>query len=305
MAESSIPVDLLNPGQVFACLGLLELADKLLGNAQGAFDWSNGGDIQFKLSVPDNANPIASILSILATTQIVEVEPVGWPSGSSDDAHFSPTFPSSLDHHKDGDGDYSRTKLPILLRFEGPLRKDVAVEHWTDNSSRPDFKLYAGNRSGFTIAQDMVHGKHSKPSRKTGATKVLNWGVEQLWKNDALGLSATPFDILVPMAGSFNFDPRGAWSAIDEGYSPDKQGHSLQSSPLVEILAAIAMEHMRPLESQWGVFQYSVWSDFLVPEFARVAMQSRLKGFPTRSFEFVMGYSGKNKIVAFANELPR
>ncbi len=305
MAESSIPVDLLNPGQVFACLGLLELADKLLGNAQGAFDWSNGNETQFKLSVPDNANPIASVLGLLATTQVVEVEPVGWSSGTSNDACFSVTFPSSLDHHKDGDGEYTRTKLPILLQFEGPPRKDVAVEHWTDESSRPDFKLYAGNRSGFTIAQDMVHGKRSKPAKKTGITKILNWGAEQLWKSDASGLSASPFDILVPMAGSFNFDPRGAWSAIDEGYSPDKQGHSLQSSPLVEILAAIAMEHMRPLEPKRGVFQYSVWSDSLFTELARVAIQSRLKGFPTRSFEFVLGYSGKNKIVSFANELPR
>ena len=304
MAESSIPVDLLNPGQVFACLGLLELADKLLGNAQGAFDWCKGSDTQFKLSVPDNTNPIASVLGMLATTQAVEVEPVGWPSGTSNGARFSATFPSSLDHHRDGDGDYTRTKLPILLQFEGPPRKEVAVEHWTDESSRPDFKLYAGNRSGFTIAQDMVHGKRSKPAMKTGSTKILNWGVEQLWKSDASGLSASPFDILVPMAGSFNFDPRGAWNAIDEGYSPDKQGHSLRSSPLVEILAAAAMENMRPHEHERGVFQYSTWSDWLSPELARVAIQGRLSGFPIRRFQFALGHSGKNKIVSFAKELP-
>ncbi len=33
MAESSIPVDLFNPGQVFACLGFLEAADVLCGDA--------------------------------------------------------------------------------------------------------------------------------------------------------------------------------------------------------------------------------------------------------------------------------
>ena len=37
MAESSIPVDLFNPGQVFACLGFLEAADVLCGHAEGRF----------------------------------------------------------------------------------------------------------------------------------------------------------------------------------------------------------------------------------------------------------------------------
>ena len=41
MAVTDIPVDLLNPGQVFACLGFLEAADTLLGDAQGRFE-SNG-----------------------------------------------------------------------------------------------------------------------------------------------------------------------------------------------------------------------------------------------------------------------
>ena len=39
MPESRIPVDLFNPGQVFACLGLVEVADLLLGGAAGIFDW--------------------------------------------------------------------------------------------------------------------------------------------------------------------------------------------------------------------------------------------------------------------------
>lgn len=38
MTEASIPVDLLNPGQVFACIGFLEAADVLLGEAMGVFD---------------------------------------------------------------------------------------------------------------------------------------------------------------------------------------------------------------------------------------------------------------------------
>ena len=44
MAESTIPVDLRNPGQVFACLGLLEAADVLLGHAVGVFAWGTAAE---------------------------------------------------------------------------------------------------------------------------------------------------------------------------------------------------------------------------------------------------------------------
>ena len=40
MASSIIPVDLRNPGQVFACLGLMEATEILLGQpCEGAFDF--------------------------------------------------------------------------------------------------------------------------------------------------------------------------------------------------------------------------------------------------------------------------
>ena len=44
MGAASIPVDLFNPGQVFACLGFLEAADVLLGDAEGGFDWTDDGN---------------------------------------------------------------------------------------------------------------------------------------------------------------------------------------------------------------------------------------------------------------------
>ena len=47
MAEASIPVDLFNPGQVFACLGIMELADEVLGGAHGAFLLDDSGATGF------------------------------------------------------------------------------------------------------------------------------------------------------------------------------------------------------------------------------------------------------------------
>lgn len=302
MAESSIPVDLYNPGQVFACLGLLELADQLIGDAQGAFDWSDEANVSFKLKASTDVNPVAAVLKELAEATIVEIEPVGWPGESSITAESSEVFPSPIAHHKDNEGDYKRTKLPIALQFAPPSSGSLEIQHWSDDSSRPEFKLYAGNRSGFSIAGDMMRGKWGKPTKK-GISKLSNQGLTQLWNADPAGLAQAPFHVLVPMAGSFNMDARGAWSPIDAGYSPDKQGHALVASSVVEILAVVGLEHYRPIEQERNVFMQCVWSDWLHPELARVALQGRLGCFQHRTFEFALRYSGKNKIVSFSQEL--
>src|SRR5438045_1180608 len=49
VAEASIPVDLFNPGQVFACIGLAEAADVILGDAEGCFDWASHDSPRFHL----------------------------------------------------------------------------------------------------------------------------------------------------------------------------------------------------------------------------------------------------------------
>ena len=70
MSEASIPVDLLNPGQVFACLGFLEAAEVLAGDAHGGFDWSNEGDIRFRLSSKGETNPFETVLLFLCDATV-------------------------------------------------------------------------------------------------------------------------------------------------------------------------------------------------------------------------------------------
>jgi CRISPR-associated protein Csx14 len=67
---ASIPVDLFNPGQVFACLGFLEAADVLLGDAVGGFDWQYEGSVRFELSVRGESNPFDVVLGFLADAGI-------------------------------------------------------------------------------------------------------------------------------------------------------------------------------------------------------------------------------------------
>jgi CRISPR-associated protein Csx14 len=87
-----IPVDLFNPGQVFACLGFLEAADVLLGDAEGGFDWSDGGDATFTLSAAGNGNPFETVLAFLAEAEVEVIRPkdvVGpWPERSTPSSIF-------------------------------------------------------------------------------------------------------------------------------------------------------------------------------------------------------------------------
>jgi CRISPR-associated protein Csb3 len=309
MAEASIPVDLTNPGQVFACLGFMEAADVLLGEAEGGFNWSGTNQAQFHLTARGDEDPVGAVLAFLAEAEIRRFAPIGYSDpppkkgkkrGEDDDEEadgeddqdelvtdeagppaleFTETFPA-----KAGD----RMTLPI--RLGGGNRPLIELGHWADGLGRESFKLYSGNRSAAQIARAMLKGVPQKMSK----------GIAQLWEEDPALLVKTPFDVLTPMGGSFNFDPRGAWTAIDAGYSPNDQKHQVAASPVVEFLAAWGLEHARPVVSDDRQVRYVAWGISLPPILARAALIGAIPALPTQHFRFLLDSSGKNKIVTFA-----
>jgi CRISPR-associated protein Csx14 len=102
------------------------------------------------------------------------------------------------------------------------------------------------------------------------------------------------------MGGSFNFDPRGAWTAIDAGYSPNDQKHQVVASPVVEFLAAWGLENARPDEFETRKVRYAAWGVPLVPILARAALCGSISTLPLRRLRFELDMSGKNKVVTFA-----
>lgn len=325
MAQASIPVDLFNPGQVFACLGFLEAAEILLGDAEGGFDWQDEANTKFILRAAGEGNPFEAVLEFLAEAEPQRWAPVGYSDpppkkGKNEDADedeedkvdeadfdaaattnnvpsidLSETFQSS-------EGD--RMSLPI--RIGGGNRPIVELGHWADGSGRESFKLYAGNRSAHSIARGMLLGVRLKPNKKqksSGQPGDLKFkGVRQLWEEEREALIRAPFDLLTPMGGSFNFDPRGAWTAIDAGYSPNEHKHPVNASPVVEFLAAWGLEHARPDEYETRKVRYAVWSKPLSPTLARAALIGAVPALPMRRFCFDLDMSGKNKVVTFAQE---
>jgi len=309
MAESTIPVDLFNPGQVFACLGFLEAADALIGGAQGGFDWDDESDVRFVLRTYGEANPVAAVLEFLAEAELSRWAPSGYrdplpkeikrkdkgKTAISVEAHegaerggvrltTSEHFPAPV---------ADRMTLPIRLAATGGLQ--VEFGHWTDESSRNSFKLYAGNRSAAGIAAAMLCGHLGNKGQ------ILQKGIAQLWAGARAELTARPFDLLTPMGGSFNFDPRGTWTAIGAGYSPNDQGHEVVASPVVHLLAAWGLENARPDEYAIRKVRYAAWGIELAPMLARAALACAIPSIPSKRFHFDLDLAGKNKVVTFAN----
>ncbi len=275
MAQASIPVDLFNPGHVFACLGFLEAANVLLGQAEGRFDWTDDANPRFELRVDPNANPFHSVLAFLNDAQPRRLVPEGYTDSATADGPLCPlrTFPAAQ---------VDPLTLPIRLAHDGRF---LDLTHWCDGSSRNRFKLFAGQQRSAAIVQQMLEA------------------FRKLWRQRQNAVIQDPFGRTVPLGGSsFKFDARKAWTAIDAGYSPDEQGNTVEASPLVEILAAVGLEHARPDEFETREVRYGVWKDFLPPVLARAALGGVRVGVPMRIFCFTLDLAGKNKVVTFAQE---
>ena len=320
MAEHSIPVDLFNPGQVFACLGFLEAADVLCGEAQGSFhDWDNNSAAKFRLSTGGDENPFEAVLEFLATeAEIRRVAPRGYvdpppkkkksdSTGTNDeDDAVSETETANPPEPIETFMAQKPDKTTLPIRFGGGNRPVIELGHWADGSGRETFKLYSGNRSADKIARDMLNGvrKPTKKQKQEGQPGTLQTkGIEQLFEEDRNGLISAPFRV-TPMGGSFNFDPRGAWTAIDAGYSPNTQKHVVTASPVVEFLTAWGLQNTRPLMSgnKGREVGYAVWKEMLPPMLARAAFIGAIPGLTIKCFRFTLALSGKNKIVTFAKQ---
>jgi CRISPR-associated protein Csx14 len=287
MAQASIPVDLFNPGQVFACMGFLEVADVLLGDAEGGFDWTNETEARFEFRAGGTASPVDAVLEFLIEARRARLAPEGYADpppksqgkkkGSKPNGE-GPVCPVATFPEAEAD----RLALPLRFERNGHV---LDVSHWCDASSRNSFKLFAGQQRSAAIAQQMLAG------------------VKQLWSDRRGELMRDPLGLTAPLGGSsFKFDARKAWTAIDAGYSPDEQTHSVEASPVVEMLAAIGLEHARPDEFETREVRYGAWKGLLPPALARPALGGVSVGVPVRIFRFTLDLAGKNKIVTFARE---
>jgi CRISPR-associated protein Csb3 len=299
MAKASIPVDLFNPGQVFACMGFLEAADLLLGSAMGGFEWDTGGATLFEIQANGTDNPFGVVLDFFSKGHLQSLAPKSYVEQSVSVSTKKSKKNAKKPRKKAQENGELNNECVLRIdtfpapeadRMAPPLRLEhdgchFDITHWCDGSSRNSFKLFAGQQRSNIIAQQMLNA------------------VRQLWNSHSKELIADPFGLTVPLGGSsFKFDPRKSWTGIDAGYSPDDQSHKVQGSPIVELFAAAGLEHARPDEFETRNVRYGVWGALLPLLLARPSLAGVAIGVPKRIFRFTLDLAGKNKIVTYAQE---
>ncbi len=278
VAEASIPVDLFNPGQVFACIGFAEAADALLGDAEACFDWSNGDATRFHLRANGDQNPIERVLHFLSQATVVAEAPpnspnVGaWIRSWGDEPKEIPIgtpYPSP-------DPDSPATLVAVLITSEGELR----VDHWAD-TVRDNVKFWAGSGGypGAALVRDAL----------------------DLVRDAAVNSARAPFALAVPQSSSFRLDWRRDYVPIDAGFSLNPHGGAIQTVgyPIVELLGVIGLTHARPrrlgtkLQYRYGVVGTSREVVWLPLSFLRAALGGSTMPFETRHFHMYLSWPGK------------
>lgn len=278
MIERRIPVDFLNPGQVFACLGLMEAAEILIGPAEGAFVEDAEGQ-GFVIAVEGPADPVATVLAFLATAKVVALSPdpdrLAVPKDGIDTVHADPgatsSFPTTAPN--------SPAALPIRL-VAGEPAISLPISHWAEGRAigRDNVKFWAGSGgySGAALAFDALEMLPPPPSN--------------LWPETV----ERPFALSGQQSSSFRFDWRRDYIPLDSGFSPNRHDAvKMVGYPLVELLAAIGLEHARPMREHKLVYRYGLWTAALPTALARPALGGVTPGVPLRHFRMTLGWPGQ------------
>jgi len=284
MAEAAIPVDLFNPGQVFACLGFLEAADILLGDAEGAFDWTDRANPKFKLWAEGEENPFGVVLEFLNNAEVVVLSPHGIDGPWPDNHRACLAFPCAEREIKTSNGKgFSNAALPIELVWDG---KSMPIDHWLERDYLQTCKLFAGKQIAAQLTRNMLVGDKTK----NGAL-----GLHDVFSEMQHDQFRDPFSVTGSVGGRFGFDARGGWDAMRIGSSLDTQGTLVKVSPHVEVLAAAGLENTRPEFQSTYQIRYAVWNIRLPISLCRTALFSPDAFLPKLEFRFFRTHLGEDK----------
>ncbi len=268
MGQSTIPVDLRNPGQVFACLGFLEAADILCGGAEGRFDWE--GESVFYLDSENSEHPVSDVLQFIESADVIAVAP---PVDELSDnyglltCHSTyPTFPQP---------EPKASILPVLLCTEDG--RSVPITHFAELSSKTAYRdncKFWGGAGGYSAA---------------ARAEDLKNAFSKLGDNERKGAENNPFEAPAILSNGFRLEMRRDYVAIDVGFSPnDHNDIAVQGYPLVELLAAIGLEHARPKKVDRFKYQYAAWNHFLPSMLARTALGGDKAASTIRRFSMAL-----------------
>lgn len=285
-AKSTIPVDILNPGQVFACYGLIDLVELLCGDVRAGFV-----DDSFVIEAKGEGEPVKVAIDFIAGSKTY----VLFPKGITAETQPWKWGWKKLDVEELGVDEYASrapgapAKLVARLKNGG---RHIDVDHWAeeDRTGRDNVKFWAGagGMPGVVMIENAI----------------------DLVRAEKAQTYDDPLNFQRPQSSSFRFDWRGGYVPMDIGwslnnhktknYEPKTGGY-----PLVEILGAIGLSNARPrvqreraeccakkwckLHYRYGVLQ----GEGHRPLILRAALGNALPGFFRREFQVELRWADK------------
>jgi CRISPR-associated protein Csb3 len=266
-----VALDPCNPGQFFACCGLLELADRHWSGAEGCFtdvgrafclratnDLSASGTRPLMVALAE-----CKLTNTMSAQQVLRREELGNKSQK--------TRTAEEEEEKKRLDKFWREE-PLVFHTPFNLRVDWFTD---DRAGGSRYKTWAGQQSVIDIARAM-----KKPIEDGG------------WS------SLSPLEWLNRPGGGmpFNFDANLGTqsSSLDVGFSLDPLGMGSGTRPLLELAALIGLQRFRPdSESPENLHTYTAWTIPLLPEVAAVAASGHMTMPDWPSFEFRLLYRTK------------
>lgn len=220
-----IPVDLTNPGQFFACCGLLELADRLWPDAEGWFEQR-----EFCIFTTGRLPKLAELL------------------GEARSLTFDVGDDSEPDADDDKDDDLPVEPIRMQWKDQKPA---IQLDWWADKSIKP----WAGSMKERVILRAMLDAIDPKADKPFNHLKGVLY---QSPKKTKAGKAKQP-----AKKEPFYFDPRrgNKSHSLDSGFSPDTHHMQSECCPALESLCFIGLQRARPAPT--GVAnqsRYTVWT---------------------------------------------
>jgi len=266
----TVNVDVTNPGQFFACCGLLELADRLWPGAEGWFD-ADGNIFQImcngtldelisafiKVGVASSLAPkkqkrLATLLSV-AKTSLTTTE---------------------LEEKKQLQAAWRIERLHVLPPF------DVWLDWWRDDQgNRTELKTWA--------AKQMV----------LEMTSAMMVAIQRdLGSNPQIQIDSKLFRPVQDNSLPFNFDSDlcRTGNAREAGFSADTLNLKSEYRPLLELLAFVGLQRFRPQSAEENKqFTYCAWNIRLPVSVAGAAASGNLE--VTKSMQYRFELFGRTK----------
>jgi len=286
MSTITVNVDVTNPGQFFACCGLLELAHRLWPGAEGWFDLRTS---QFAVRVAAGDSAAQQLIN-----EIVKCPIEGLTAAERQELDELGRRKREL--KKVGRGlteaeENRRSELGRLTR-EGHLvleRFQLTLDWWQEEGTPA---TWAGKQEIHKIARAAQDGIAKCVAEGRSLNDLLNW--QLVLRTSKEYQSERGADKKVE---PFYFDARRYAHPLDEGFSLDVQAAETAANPATELLCLIGLQRFRPErapDSKW-TFQYCAWTDALhVTQAAAVA--AGVVAVPRRRrFSFTMQFRDDQK----------